>query len=964
MTLKKYILPACAAILTVISLTGCDDDTAEFYSNELGSTLEINDSHKISRFRVAKRYVELSDDCDRAIITFSRAGESSVSLTYEAAVRFIDDNVEFAVEIPRTANITNGEYTISAEGADGRRIGTDFTVEFRDEMLHAILGQSMSYTLSKGSGTADDPYLIRNQDEFNQFLYDISRDSTARGKGKHFRQTTSINAPFSGESTQGRGYESESFAGSYDGGGFSIERLNYIGNNDAAKDMSVGLFDELLDGASVSNLTLDGINIQKVNSDCGAIAGRSSGNVSINNVKVTGTISDCGKNIGGLIGYAEGDLNVNRYDFSLTIRGKEAVGGAIGRSQNASCTISGVTTQAKYFLIEGEENAGGLIGHANGSVKINNARLTHSVSGEDSDIKTVSGRRNTGGLIGLADLTSESSITASRVQAPVGNSNENAGGFMGQCIARNTTLTIDGCGFNSIVTGYDGAGGFFGIADLADNGLLSFEGDNDFSEINSGATGVSAQFNAGGVAGTLFGIVEPRGTVIIEANINCHSTTGGFAGYAQGVTLSVDNIKLGKNVRISGDYYIGGMFGYLSKSTITSSQRFNYADPGYLEVPKKSRFTPHFSGTVNGKEDIGGIAGRIYESNLKAIHCAATVNGEKYTGGIAGDVDQNGNMDMHIEDCTFSGTISQGSTVGGIAGAITGGGYMVDCINYSDIRGKDRTGGIAGHVEYNVSPPRVHYCVNTGSITGAEDVGGVIARMTGGGHYCKVTSCGNYGSVTGTSGGVGGIVGSCTDKRIKVLNCANHGHVSASGDCHGIGGVAGALGEDPNGVMVSENLEVGYCFNDGEVSSSYSNNNLGGILGYQEEGNSDKHDHDSWLHDSLNRGHISSKQHDDNGGILGKADHYAYVEKTVNLGDIAKGNGIIGTHKSAAILYHDNNYYQDGKGKGWPDAKKVDSNKVGDKSSYPALDFNNIWTISDGSPWLRDCPFQRVSYHP
>lgn len=173
--------------------------------------------------------------------------------------------------------------------------------------------------------------------------------------------------------------------------------------------------------------------------------------------------------------------------------------------------------------------------------------------------------------------------------------------------------------------------------------------------------------------------------------------------------------------------------------------------------------------------------------------------------------------------------------------------------------------------------------IEGGEITRSR-TGGVVGYLHGGSGYIAVKKCANYGNIQGAGGetsssAVGGVVGMCDDLKIRVWNCVNHGRVYGVGAQHGVGGIAGSLGKDPGGVYQSENLDLGYCCNRGEVKCDDKDTHVGGILGYQEEGAYDKKDYDSHLHNCINFGEVIGDQNEDNGGILGYADSYSYIEK-------------------------------------------------------------------------------------
>lgn len=101
----------------------------------------------------------------------------------------------------------------------------------------------------------------------------------------------------------------ESFAGNYDGGGNTVN-VPYTGSATEGNDSNIGLFKELLPGATIHDLTINAL-MQGIHDNGGALAGKSSGSVTITNVSVEGSInSNNHTNIGGFIGYVAGDITL------------------------------------------------------------------------------------------------------------------------------------------------------------------------------------------------------------------------------------------------------------------------------------------------------------------------------------------------------------------------------------------------------------------------------------------------------------------------------------------------------------------------------------------------------------------------------------------------------------------------------------------------------------------------------
>ena len=167
-------------------------------------------------------------------------------------------------------------------------------------------------------------------------------------------------------------------------------------------------------------------------------------------------------------------------------------------------------------------------------------------------------------------------------------------------------------------------------------------------------------------------------------------------------------------------------------------------------------------------------------------------------GGIAGE------NAGRIENCTFTGTVSGGDWVGGIAGVNAFTGIIESCTTSGSIHGNHFVGGIAGE-----NAGVVRSCTNTAEInttaqqnnvdlseitmdtlTGAEsantvtDIGGIAGTSSGMIHDCK-----NLGAVGYKQMGynIGGIAGSHSG---YIANCENHAAISGRKE---VGGIVGQM---------------------------------------------------------------------------------------------------------------------------------------------------------------------------
>ena len=137
--------------------TSCSDD--ELYrSNELGSRLEEMGDFKLSSFTLEKGIWEIADTIQQIKIHLKSHTDDSIR-AYDAAVLHSESNPSYSIYIPKTDEIPDSDYDLTAFLMDGTKLGTKLKVTFRDEMLHTIMASTVQYDL-EGEGTAEKPYLI------------------------------------------------------------------------------------------------------------------------------------------------------------------------------------------------------------------------------------------------------------------------------------------------------------------------------------------------------------------------------------------------------------------------------------------------------------------------------------------------------------------------------------------------------------------------------------------------------------------------------------------------------------------------------------------------------------------------------------------------------------------------------------------------------------------------------------
>lgn len=188
-------------------------------------------------------------------------------------------------------------------------------------------------------------------------------------------------------------------------------------------------------------------------------------------------------------------------------------------------------------------------------------------------------------------------------------------------------------------------------------------------------------------------------------------------------------------------------------------------------------------------------------ATVKDLHVTGTVAPQGSRGQIGGIAGSNAGV---IENCSFSGQVTGGDRVGGIAGSNLPGGVIESCKVEGVISGSHFVGGIAGEnlsviracenrAGVNVTPQDNSIDISDitiGTVTGTEsagtvtDIGGIAGTSTG-----TIASCLNYGNVGYKHMGynVGGIAGSQSG---YIRGCENFGAVSGRKE---VGGIVGHM---------------------------------------------------------------------------------------------------------------------------------------------------------------------------
>ena len=199
----------------------------------------------------------------------------------------------------------------------------------------------------------------------------------------NYKQTADIEFP-------NNTFPAKSFAGTYDGQGFSIKSSGNQNNT---------LFNEI-SGGEVKNLVIDGVTVSESQPTSGGLLCRKFSNGRIENITVTNctcftmTNEDLGNAIpsGGLIGIMSGGMLSNCCVKGTTITSREVAGGLVGKMTGGTVEYSsftGNTVSAEFPVTSGflkPCHAGGIVGmFENGTINACYALGTVQTNSEESD---------------------------------------------------------------------------------------------------------------------------------------------------------------------------------------------------------------------------------------------------------------------------------------------------------------------------------------------------------------------------------------------------------------------------------------------------------------------------------------------------------------------------------------------------------------------------------------------------
>lgn len=252
----------------------------------------------------------------------------------------------------------------------------------------------------------------------------------------------------------------------------------------------------------------------------------------------------------------------------------------------------------------------------------------------------------------------------------------------------------------------------------------------------------AAQVNGGSYAinGALTGDIDLAGYNWTPIGGTTASTA--FKGSFDGKNHTVKNMGIYYSATTTSAPY-KGLFGYVNGTSSSYATIQNLKVTGKMYLTSTGSVANAYSGGVVAYANYTNISGVISDVGITVTR----VNGNwSSVGGVAGRL-----VNSNATNCGNEGTIHGYQYAGGITGYATG--TITGCYNGGEITGNGYVAGIVGQTTKAVTS-----CYNIGSVTGNSNyVGGIVANASGA--SASITYSYNRGVVKGTGDAVGAVAG-------------------------------------------------------------------------------------------------------------------------------------------------------------------------------------------------------------
>mgnify|MGYP004457958295 CR=1 FL=1 len=411
-------------------------------------------------------------------------------------------------------------------------------------------------------------------------------------------------------------------------------------------------------------------------------------------------IGDIGTKVGGILGYSDQYISViisgctvgtDSATKSVTIRGENSIGGIVGALPNAINEIKNCSVKASTLIERGNE--WGIVENVN-----------NSISGDSGNHGTA-----IGGIIGYTyHNTAENAVTTTLS----GNIS-----FAG-------TIKIDYATQDDAVRN---VGGVFGDmasgASFATGAVINVSGAIEVAnsiKTNAQNAENSGVRNIGGVAGRTRDVAfSGNFTVSVTINIPNAYYVGGFIGRNRGeVNILADDTTINIGAKLNGAHDVGGFIGDNDASTgailyigANEYRRTRYEKPLSIVISQEATISAsgdNVGGIVGGNTSNGGSTVGAIRIVKGSITNNGTVSGANAVGGIIGNnnaglVTGGGTGSDAVKKLTIvnGGAVSGNNYIGGVIGKLNRGTIAGTFVNNGDVTGQLFVGGSIGYVAFD-----------------------------------------------------------------------------------------------------------------------------------------------------------------------------------------------------------------------------------------------------------------------
>lgn len=656
----------------------------------------------------------------------------------------------------------------------------------------------------------------------------------------------------------------------------------------------------------------------------GGLCGELSGFNEVKGCSFIGNVFSSGNYVGGLVGYSTYYIKSTHIYCAIIIQsyvcgsviGKDMVGGLVGHKKRG--TIKNCYSNA---TVSGTAVVGGLCGKIEECELSSNVAITNSVKATEGKIGRIYGERGNNVTIGTMGTAQENKTYNRAIVISKGVAQEITDNEMNGTGVSATTLKLKA---TYVAMDWD----FTNTWEIQETECYPYFKTQTAppvitSQVVSGATIISGKcVDSGTVTLEIDGVKQEKNSMGHEFSFTVSPLQAGHevrvSAKANGKEQSYFTTEvvsfLGKGteadpyqISTAADLtqvYRKGYYKLMNDIDLTSYINKNYGSEGWESIGRDGSETIYFDGNnhkvtglwCNSTRDNTGLFSCFANGYIKNL-TVETDNSKQVKGGANTGIMIGKMINGTIENCVVSGSVADGTPVGGIVGLMDN--------------------GIVSRCQADVT-------INTTGSTSY--IGGLVGDITAG----QIDQCSTTGTLTatGTESYVGGVVGK---NRSTITNCYSDANIRSSYNAAGI---------------VAYNYSVvNKCHAFGNL---YSNNYAAGIIGYN-DGASAVVENCAAMNNKIDVVYESQQQQQGGGygqriigGIKNNApapemNNYALKTMQVSVNNVAQkvyDDIMNGTAKTEAELKT--------------------------KSVYQTLgwDFDNVWKIDEGTgyPYLTDAP--------